>query len=75
MSVPRIRVKNATDTKEFDCDWYIMTANRRSCFGCEHCAGIFFDYTYGPYLFFCEKGVGSKLNVLRYGCELFKEET
>ena len=27
----------------------------RSCGMCEHCTDVFWDFTHGPYMFYCEK--------------------
>ena len=29
--------------------------NKKSCLICKHCTDIFWDYTHGPYMLFCEK--------------------
>lgn len=43
--------------------WYTLADGRmfgsheRSCFFCKHCTDIFYDYTHGPYMFYCELGL------------------
>ena len=29
--------------------------NKKNCLICKHCTDIFWDYTHGPYMLFCEK--------------------
>ena len=55
--------------KPFKCDngtTYSIPENH--CVFCEHCTDIFYDYTNGPYLFFCDIGSGD-FNT----CNSFKE--
>ncbi len=33
----------------------VVIAPERACLFCEHCTDIWWDYTSGPYLFFCDK--------------------
>jgi hypothetical protein len=42
-------------TRPFRCDngaVYLMP--EKHCVFCEHCTDLLFDYTNGPYMFFCE---------------------
>lgn len=64
----------SADAEVFVFDEYIVRANRRSCFGCTHCTDIWYDYTNGPYMFHCDRGVDEKEDVLKYGCDLYEEE-
>ena len=32
---------------------YQVRAHKRSCFFCQRCTDIFWDYTHGPYMFVC----------------------
>ena len=41
-------------TRNYKCDYYSVWAHPRSCFFCDHCTDIFFDYTNGPYMWMCE---------------------
>lgn len=55
--------------KSFKCDngiTYSIPENH--CVFCEHCTDIFYDYTNGPYLFFCDIGLDD-FNT----CNSFKE--
>ena len=74
MNLVSFTVRDATDVAVFEGDHYTVTANRRSCFFCEHCTDIWFDYTVGPYMFHCEQGIDSKKDVLKNGCALFEWE-
>ena len=41
--------------KVYRCDnGKYYTGPPKSCLFCRHCIDIFWDYTNGPYLFFCE---------------------
>lgn len=42
-------------TREYKCEYYSLKAHPRSCFFCDNCTDIFFDYTNGPYMFMCVK--------------------
>ncbi len=59
--------------KEYKCEYYSVMAPERSCFFCQHCTDIFFDYTNGPYMFLCSEGVNTS-NGLKGKCNLFKED-
>ena len=54
--------------KEYKCEYYSVMVPERSCFFCQHCTDIFFDYTHGPYLLLCTA------NGLKGKCNLFKED-
>lgn len=66
-------------------DGHKYIARSNSCFFCKHCTDIFWDYTNGPYMFFCdEMKSGIKEDECEYNdqlienglsgnCELFKE--
>ena len=41
--------------KEYKCEYYSVQAAENSCFFCQHCTDIFFDYTNGPYMFICDE--------------------
>lgn len=41
-------------TREYKCKYYSLKAHPRSCFFCDHLTDIFWDYSHGPYMFFCE---------------------
>ena len=38
-------------------DGRIFGAHKNSCLFCKHCTDIFYDYTNGPYMFFCDLGL------------------
>ena len=40
--------------KEFKGEGYSVLAHPKSCFFCKRCTDIFYDYTNGPYMFFCD---------------------
>ena len=42
--------------KEYTCEYYKVMAHERSCFFCRKCTDIWWDYTNGPYMFFCTDG-------------------
>lgn len=50
--------------KEYKCEYYSVMAHERSCFFCRKCTDIWWDYTNGPYMFFCEdfKDIDTGLN-------------
>lgn len=45
---------NPDEVKRYECDEYIVYAYPETCFFCEHCTDIFFDYTNGPYWLICD---------------------
>lgn len=46
-----------------------VIAPDESCLFCKHCTDFFWDYTHGPYLFFCDV-----YDVAVDDCERFEEE-
>ena len=64
------------DTKTYDGTYYEVKAHCKSCFFCDHCKDIFWDYTHGPYLFLCDEKFGDN-DAIRKGfigkCKSFKE--
>lgn len=51
-----VREWMVTKMKPFECDngkVYMMPEEH--CVFCRHCHDIFYDYTNGPYMFFCEE--------------------
>ena len=62
-----------TGMKLYKCEFYSVMAAENSCFFCQHCSDIFFDYTNGPYAFICTEGVPTSAG-LKGRCNLFKEE-
>ena len=62
--------------KEFKGEGYIVMAHPKSCFFCEHCTDIIYDYSNGPYMFICNNNINSdhiELG-LKGMCNKFKEE-
>ena len=47
-------------TKRFECDDYACMAHPNGCFFCEHLDDVFWDYTHGPYKFFCDQGISEE---------------
>lgn len=56
----------------YECEFYRLTADERSCFFCDHCTDIFWD-TKGPYMFFCEVDTDVEVG-LRGECAEFSED-
>ena len=71
----KLAVRNVKpdDARIFKCEYYEVKAHKNSCFFCEHCTDIFFDYTNGPYMFFCLKDHDDVTDYLINGCPDFKE--
>lgn len=74
----KLRVKNLKDE---DAKVYVIddplvdieiTAHKNSCFFCENCTDIFYDYTNGAYAFCCEYEKDTCKGV-RGRCESFVE--
>ena len=38
----------------YECEYYKVVAPDASCLFCDHCTDVFWDFTHGPYMFFCE---------------------
>ena len=72
-----LRVRNIQEGSEktYECEYYKVTAHKHSCFFCEYCTDVWWDYTHGPYMWHCEKGIVEiKDEFFRTGCPDFKEE-
>lgn len=60
----------------FDDCFKVRAKNDKDCLFCKHCSDVLWDYTNGPYMFFCDKdkkecdleGTASE-----HTCELFEE--
>lgn len=48
------KVDPSERTRRFDGPSYTVMAHPRSCFFCGHLRDIVYDYTNGPYMFFCD---------------------
>lgn len=59
-------------TREYKCEYYSIKAHPRSCFFCDNCLDILFDYTNGPYMFICTKQVATRTGLLGK-CDQFIE--
>lgn len=62
--------------KEFKGEGYTVMAHPKSCFFCEHCTDIIYDYSNGPYMFICNNNIDSdhiELG-LKGMCDNFKGE-
>ena len=62
-------------TERYECDDYACMAHPNGCFFCEHLTDVFWDYTCGPYMFFCEQGEEDMTPKGLLGqCQHFKKE-
>lgn len=52
--MPRFKWTGPGPTKLYECEYYSVEAPPTSCFFCKHLTDVFWDYTNGPYLFFCD---------------------
>lgn len=53
----RVTGVKSEDTKLYDAKFYQVKAHCRSCFFCDHCTDIFWDFSNGPYMFLCDKNM------------------
>jgi len=61
-------------TREFKCDdGNTYMCHPRSCFFCDHCEDILYDFTNGPYSFLCEESEDIDQG-LQGKCEKFIED-
>ena len=65
--------KGGKEMKEYKCEYYSVQAAENSCFFCQHCTDIFFDYANGPYMFICDEDADTTKGYDGQ-CKLFKEE-
>ena len=61
------------NARTFECLSYTLIAHKESCEFCKHLTETFYDFTNGPYLFFCDKGINVTQEILRDGCSDFDE--
>ena len=47
-------IDKSSMTREYKSEFYRVKAHPRSCFFCDHLTDIFWDYSHGPYMFYCE---------------------
>lgn len=69
--VPGLKEENA---KKFECLSYTLIAHKKSCEFCKHLSDTFYDFTHGPYLFFCDRGIDVNMDILRNGCNGFEKD-
>lgn len=43
-----------SEVREYECDYYTVTAPAKSCLFCDHCTDIIWDFSHGPYAFMCD---------------------
>ena len=60
----RMSANESEFTREYKCEYYSLKAHPRSCFFCDNCPDIFFDYTNGPYMFMCIKEADTEAGLL-----------
>lgn len=62
------------DSRTYECIAYTLIAHKNSCEFCKHLTDTFYDFTNGPYLFFCDKQIDVTMDILRDGCSDFEED-
>lgn len=70
------QIKNIDEEKleKYECDEYIVWAIPNTCFFCEWCTDIFYDYINGPYMLFCTWDIDTNSVVTgKTPCKKFKE--
>jgi hypothetical protein len=63
-----------SEMKVFEGECYTVKAHERSCFFCKHCTDIFYDYTHGPYLLFCDIDCDIE-SAFKGQCDKFEDDT
>ena len=53
---------------------WTLIAHKNSCCFCKNLSDLFYDFTHGPYLFFCDKGIDVDNELLLNGCSEFEED-
>ena len=54
-------------TRKFQCEYYTVYARPNSCFFCDNCHDIFYDYINGyayPYMWLCDKGNDTEVGMM-----------
>lgn len=59
--------------RDYRCECYGVKMPARSCIFCGNCTDIFWDYTNGPYMFFCDIGKDTREGAAG-NCSGFTEE-
>lgn len=62
-----------SDKREYKCGPLTVIAPSRACLFCDRCSDVFWDYTHGPYMFFCDAGMDTSVGA-EGRCEGFVEE-
>lgn len=62
------------DLREFKCEsGHVYLFPKNHCVFCKHCADLFYDYSNGPYMFFCD--LDTEVDDHHYGsCGRFEED-
>ena len=63
-------------TRKFQCEYYTIYARPNSCFFCDNCNDIFYDYRNGyasPYMWLCDKGNDTEVGMMGK-CQDFYED-
>lgn len=58
--------------RRYECLYYDVMAPEKSCLFCEHCCDVFWDFTNGPYMFFCASDGDPEQGAIG-NCKSFKE--
>ena len=74
MKIYKVKGIKEEDSQKYECGSYILIAHKKSCEFCQHLTDTFWDFTNGPYMYFCDKGVNVTNDILKYGCNDFEEE-
>lgn len=61
------------EMREYRCEQYRLKAPPTCCLFCSHCSDVFWDFTHGPYMFFCDAGADTEEGI-RGRCNSFNEE-
>ena len=69
-------MKTEEPTRKFQCEYYSLRARPNSCFFCDNCTDIYFDYAKGyaaPYMWLCNVGNDTEAGLMGK-CQDFREE-
>lgn len=59
--------------REYKGEHFTVMAQDTSCLFCDHCTDIIYDYSHGPYMFFCDIDKDTHTG-MEGACESFSEE-
>ncbi len=62
------------ETKIYECEAFTCEAPIHSCFFCEHCSDIFYDFTNGSYALVCDMCSIETYKDCGLHCRDFKED-